>query len=152
MKPALVLIKYYPKLGPFTNTWDDLVNDIGEPLHVGILNYNKTTTSTFRACVKPQDVKTSLVMLSYLFLEHHTVEDLLVFDSSMLLSLRVLVCISTWLENPITCLLGLLSISWQCQFCVSLSLIIARWWLPCHSRKFLFLRSIVVCLSTTSTF
>jgi hypothetical protein len=30
--PSLVLIKYFPKLGPFTNTWDDLVNDSGEPL------------------------------------------------------------------------------------------------------------------------
>jgi hypothetical protein len=34
---------------------------------------------------KPQDVKAALVMLTYLFLEHHTVEDLLLFDSSMLL-------------------------------------------------------------------
>ena len=41
--------------------------------------------STFRARVKPQDVKAALVMLTYLFLEHHTVEDSMLFDSSMLL-------------------------------------------------------------------
>ena len=85
MKPAFVMIKYYPKLGPFTNTWDDLVNDSGEPLLFGILNYNNTTASTFHARVKPQDVKAALVMLTYLFLEHHTVENLLLLDSSMLL-------------------------------------------------------------------
>ncbi len=79
------MIKYYPKLGPFTNTWDDLMNDSGEPLYFGILNYNSTTASTFLALVKPWDVKAALVMLTYLFLKHHTVEDLLLFDSSMLL-------------------------------------------------------------------
>ena len=42
-------------------------------------------TSAFCARVKPQDVKASLVLLTYLFLEHHTVEKLLLFDSSMLL-------------------------------------------------------------------
>ena len=61
------------------------MNDSGEPLHFGILNYNNTTTSTFRARVKPRDVKAALVMLTYLFLEHHTVEDSLLFDSAMLL-------------------------------------------------------------------
>ena len=85
MKQAFVLIKYYPKLGPFTNMWDDLVNDSGEPLHFGILNHNNTTASTFCARVKPQDVKAALVMLTYLLLEHHTVEDSLLFDSSMLI-------------------------------------------------------------------
>ncbi len=42
-------------------------------------------TSTFCARVKPRDVKAALVMLTYLFLGHHTVEDSLLFDSSMLL-------------------------------------------------------------------
>ena len=79
------MIKYYPKLGPFTNTWDYLVNDSGEPLYFGVISYNNTTASTFRARVKPRDVKAALVMLTYLFLEHCTVEDLLLFDSSMLL-------------------------------------------------------------------
>ncbi len=79
------MIKYYPKLGPFTNTWDDLVNDSGEPLYFGILNFKNTTASTFCACVKPRDVKAALVMLTYLFLEHHTVEDSLLFDFLMLL-------------------------------------------------------------------
>ena len=50
-----------------------------------MLHYTKTTTSTFRDRVKPQDVKTALVLLTYLFLEHHTVENSLLFDSSMLL-------------------------------------------------------------------
>ena len=81
----MVLINYFPKLGPFTNTWDDLVNDSGEPLHFGILNYNNTTASTFRARVKPRDVKSALVMLNYLFLEHYTVEDSFLNDSAMLL-------------------------------------------------------------------
>jgi hypothetical protein len=53
--------------------------------HFGILNYNNTTTSTFHARVKPRDAKAALVMLIYLFLEHQTVEDSLLFDSAMLL-------------------------------------------------------------------
>ena len=61
------------------------MNDSGEPLHFGILNYNNPTASTFHARVKPRDVKAALLMLTYLFLEHHTVEDSLLFDSSMLL-------------------------------------------------------------------
>ncbi len=35
--------------------------------------------------VKPRDVKTALVLLNYLFLEHRTVENSLLVDSSMLL-------------------------------------------------------------------
>jgi hypothetical protein len=37
--------------------------------------------------VKPQDVKAALTLLSYLYLEHHTIEecDSLLFDSSMLI-------------------------------------------------------------------
>ncbi len=37
--------------------------------------------------MKPQDVKAALTLLSYLYLEHHTIEecDSLLFDSSMLL-------------------------------------------------------------------
>jgi hypothetical protein len=79
------MIKYFPKLGPFTNTWDDLVNDSGESLHFGILNYNNTTASTFRARVKPRDVKSALVMLNYHFLEHHSVEDSYLNDTAMIL-------------------------------------------------------------------
>ena len=63
------------------------MNENGEPLYFGILSYcnTTTTTSTFCAPVKPRDVKAALVMLTYLFLGHHTVEDLVLFDSSMLL-------------------------------------------------------------------
>ena len=39
----------------------------------------------FPARVKPRDVKAALVLLTYLFLKHHTVEESLIFDSSMLL-------------------------------------------------------------------
>ena len=73
-----------PMLGPFTDTWDDLVNDNGDPLRFGMMHYTNAT-STFCECVKPRDVKTALVLLNYLFLEHHTVENLLLVDSSMLL-------------------------------------------------------------------
>ncbi len=61
------------------------MNENGDPLHFGILSYSNTMTSTFHAGVKPQDVKAALVMLTYLFLEHHTVEDVMLFDSSLLL-------------------------------------------------------------------
>jgi hypothetical protein len=61
------------------------VNDNGDALHFGMLHYNNTTASTFRDRVKPRDVKTALVLLTYLFVEHHTVENSLLFDSSMLL-------------------------------------------------------------------
>ena len=71
-------------LGPFTDTWDDLVNDNGDPLRFGMMHYTNAT-STFRERVKPQDVKTALVLLNHLFLEHHTVENSLLVDSSMLL-------------------------------------------------------------------
>jgi hypothetical protein len=72
-------------LGLFTDTWDDLVNDNGDPLRFGMMHYTNTATSTFRERVKPRDVKTALVLLNYLFLEHYTVENLLLVDSSMLL-------------------------------------------------------------------
>jgi hypothetical protein len=62
-----------PLLGPFTDTWDDLVNDNDDPLRFGMMHYTNTT-STFRECVKHRDVKTALVLLNYLFLEHHTDE------------------------------------------------------------------------------
>jgi hypothetical protein len=83
--PIFVVKNYKPMLGPFTDTWDDLVNDNGDRLHFGVLHYNNTTTSTFRERVKPRDVKAALVLLTYFFLEHHTVKDSLLFDSSMLL-------------------------------------------------------------------
>jgi hypothetical protein len=72
-------------LGPFTDTWDDLVNNNGNPLHFGMMRYTNTATSTFRERLKPQDVKTALVLLNHLFLEYYTVENLLLDDSSMLL-------------------------------------------------------------------
>ena len=74
-------------LGGFTKTWDDLVNENGEPLHFGMLHNSNSTLSTFRDRVKPRDVKAALVLLTYLFLEHHTVddEDYLLFDLFMLL-------------------------------------------------------------------
>jgi len=72
-------------LGPFTDTWGDLVDDMGAPLHFGILRYHISHVSTFCERVKPRDIKAALVLLTYLFLEHHTVEDSLLFDSSMLL-------------------------------------------------------------------
>jgi len=71
-------------LGPFTDTWDDLVNENGDPLRFGMIHYTNATSS-FRERVKPRDVKTALVLLNYLFLEHHTVENLLLVDSAMLL-------------------------------------------------------------------
>jgi hypothetical protein len=72
-------------LGPFTDTWDDLVDDNGAPLHFGNLRYHNSHASTFCERVKPRDIKAALVLLTYLKLEHHTVEDSLLFDSSMLL-------------------------------------------------------------------
>ena len=71
-------------LGPFTDTWDDLVDHDGAPLHFGILRYNNSHGSTFRERVKPRDVKAALVLLTYLKLKHYTVEDSLLFDSAML--------------------------------------------------------------------
>ena len=71
--PSFLPYKYRPLLGPFTDTWDDLVNDNGDPLCLGMMHYTNAT-STFCECVKPRDVKMALVLLNYLFLEHHTVE------------------------------------------------------------------------------
>jgi len=60
-------------LGPFT--------DNGDPLRFGMMHYTNATSS-FCERVKPRDVKTALVLLNYLFLEHHTVENLLLVDSA----------------------------------------------------------------------
>jgi hypothetical protein len=49
-QPAFVLVNYNPKLGDFTDKWD-MVNDEGERLHIGVLHYNNTMTSTFRSHV-----------------------------------------------------------------------------------------------------
>jgi hypothetical protein len=46
--PAFVLVNYYPKLEDFTDEWD-MVNDEGEGLHIGVLHFNNTKTSTFRS-------------------------------------------------------------------------------------------------------
>jgi hypothetical protein len=80
-------INYNPKLGPFTDTWDDLVDEFGTKLHFGKIRYQNHHVSRFQERAKPQDVKAALVLLSYLKLEHHTlaVEDSLLLDSSMLL-------------------------------------------------------------------
>ncbi len=59
------------------------MNYKGEPLYFGKLNYTNRTSSTFRGRVKPRDVKTALVLLNYLFLEHQSVEDSMLFDSAM---------------------------------------------------------------------
>jgi hypothetical protein len=85
-QPAFVLVNYYPKLGDFTDKWD-MVNDEGEGLHIGVLHFNNTKTSTFCSRVHPRDVKAALSMLSYLFLKncHISKEDSLLFDSAMLL-------------------------------------------------------------------
>ncbi len=148
--PVVVAANYKPWLGPFTNTGDDLVNKDGEPLHFGVLNYNNASSSTFHERVKPRDVKATLTLLSYLYLEHHTIEecDSLLFDSSMLLikaSTKGAGVHFNSIGKPNTCLLGLLLISCRCQFCLTLSLIIARCWLLCPSRRFLFLRHIRLC-------
>ncbi len=73
-------------LGPFADTWDDLVNDNGDTLRFAMVHYTNAT-STFCERVKPRDVKTALVLLNHLFLEHHTIDvgDSLLFDSCMLL-------------------------------------------------------------------
>jgi hypothetical protein len=85
--PVFVVANYKPWLSSFTNTWDDLVNKDGEPLHFGVLNYNNTSSSKLPEGVKPQDVKATLTLLTYLYLEHHTIEehDSLLFDLLMLL-------------------------------------------------------------------
>jgi len=80
---SLLPHKYRPLLGPFTDTWDDLVNDNGDPLHFGMHYTN--AVSSFCEHVKPRDVKMALVLLNYLFLEHHTVENSSLVDSAMLL-------------------------------------------------------------------
>jgi hypothetical protein len=83
---AFVMTNYNSKLGEFTNEWD-MVNDDGVGLHIGVLNYNNTKTSTFRSHEHARDVKAALSMLSYLFLENYHVsqDNSLLFDSGMLL-------------------------------------------------------------------
>ena len=82
--PNLTLPNYNPPFGPFTETWDDLVNEKRKPLHFGALKY-KTSTDNFSRIVKPSAVKTALTLLSYLKLEKFDVEDdeSLMIDSSM---------------------------------------------------------------------
>jgi hypothetical protein len=86
-KELFLAINYNPKLGPFTDTWDDLVDEFGSKLHFGKICYQNNYVSRFQERVKPRDVKAALVLLSYLKLEHHTIDvgDSLLFDSSMLL-------------------------------------------------------------------
>ena len=86
-KDVFLAINYNPKLGPFTDTWDDLVDEFGSKLHFGKMRYQNSNVSRFQERVNPRDVKAALVLLSYLKLEHHTIDvgDSLLFDSSMLL-------------------------------------------------------------------
>ena len=86
-KDVFLAINYNPKLGPFTDTWDNLVDEFGSKLHFGKMRYQNSNVSRFQERVNPRDVKTALVLLSYLKLEHHTIDvgDSLLFDSSMLL-------------------------------------------------------------------
>ena len=112
-------INYNPKLGPFTDKWDDLVDEFGSKLHFGKISYQNNYVSRFQERVKPRDVKAALVLLSYLKLEHHTIDvgDSLLFDSSMLLiksSSEGSNVHNNCSENPIPCLLGLLLISCRC--------------------------------------
>ncbi len=67
------------------NVLSDLVNRDGEPLYVGQLHIKKCKKK-FTDFVKPRDLKASLCLLSYLFLENHSVleEKSFLFDSAML--------------------------------------------------------------------
>ena len=80
--PAFVANNYNPWLGPFTDTWDDLVDDNGSPLYFGEVHYHNSHSSSFRERVKPRDIKAALVLLTYLKLEHYTVKGTLA-DSAM---------------------------------------------------------------------
>jgi hypothetical protein len=63
------------------------VDESGSKFYFGKISYQNNYMSRFQERVKPRDVKAALVLLSYLKLEHHTVDvgDSLLFDSSMLL-------------------------------------------------------------------
>ena len=86
-KELFLAINYNPKLDPIADTWDDLVDEFGSKLHFGKISYQNHYVSRFQERVKPRDVKAALVLLSYLKLEHHTIDvgDSLLFDFSMLL-------------------------------------------------------------------
>jgi len=78
------------------------VDEFGSKLHFGKISYQNSYVSRFQERVNPRDVKAALVLLSYLKLEHHTVDvgDSLLFDSSMLLikaSLTLSSTIARWL-------------------------------------------------------
>ncbi len=38
-KEVFLAINYNPKLGPFTDTWDDLVDEFGSKLHFGKMKF-----------------------------------------------------------------------------------------------------------------
>ena len=44
-KEAFLAINYNPKIGPFTDTWDDLVDEFGSKLHFGKISYQNTSVS-----------------------------------------------------------------------------------------------------------
>ena len=50
---VFVSTNYNPMLGPFTDTWDNLMSDNGSPLHFGEVHYHNSHSSTFRERVKP---------------------------------------------------------------------------------------------------
>ncbi len=56
------------------NVLSDLVNRDGEPLYVGQLHFKKCKKK-FTDFVKPHDLKASLCLLSYHFLEKHSVPE-----------------------------------------------------------------------------
>ncbi len=63
------------------------MDEFGSEFHFGKISYQNHHVSLFQERVQPQDIKATLVLLSYLKLEHHTIDvgDSLLFDSSMLL-------------------------------------------------------------------
>jgi hypothetical protein len=67
------------------NVLSDLVNRDGEPLYVGQIHFKKCKKK-FTDFVKPRDLKASLCLLSFLFLENHSVPEKksFLFDSAML--------------------------------------------------------------------
>jgi hypothetical protein len=113
-KELFLAINYNSKLGPFADTWDDLVDEFGSKLHFGKIRYQNHYVSCFQERVKPRDVKTALVLLSYLKLEQEILCCLIPQYCSSRHPLRVRMCITTHSENPIPCLLGLLLISCRC--------------------------------------
>jgi len=47
-KELFLAINYNPKLGPFADTWDDLVDEFGSKLHFGKISYQNHYVSRFQ--------------------------------------------------------------------------------------------------------